>query len=114
MRLRPTAYLASCTLSALGNSIAAIADVPGNTARDALHPGIIRHGTVSAERITGARETSAAVAILVGPAAAGVLVRVWGGTTSRPAPSSEAASLRPRHGGLAALFEQSLPRRRSE
>jgi len=62
--------------------IGAIGDVPGITAREALLPGIIRHGTVSAERITGAREALGAVAILVGPAAAGVLVTVWGGTTA--------------------------------
>ena len=62
--------------------IGAIGDVPGITAREALLPGIIRHGTISAERITGTREALGAVAILVGPAAAGVLVTVWGGTTA--------------------------------
>lgn len=62
--------------------IGAIGDVPGITAREALLPGIIRHGTLSAERITGTREALGAVAILVGPAAAGVLVTVWGGTTA--------------------------------
>src|SRR5699024_992561 len=36
--------------------IGAIGDVPGITAREALLPAVIRHGGMSAERITGTRE----------------------------------------------------------
>ncbi|MFK5583238.1 MULTISPECIES: MFS transporter [unclassified Serinicoccus] len=62
--------------------IGAVGDVPGITAREALLPAVIRHGNISAERITGTREALGAVALLVGPAVAGVLVAVWGGTTA--------------------------------
>ncbi|MGJ9373823.1 MFS transporter [Nesterenkonia sp. CF4.4] len=62
--------------------IGAIGDVPGITAREALLPAVIRHGGVSAERITGTREALGAVAILVGPAAAGSMLTSWDGTTA--------------------------------
>ncbi|MBE1514296.1 MFS family permease [Nesterenkonia halotolerans] len=62
--------------------IGAIGDVPGITAREALLPAVIRHGGVSAERITGTREALGAVAILVGPAAAGFMLTTWDGTTA--------------------------------
>lgn len=62
--------------------IGAVGDVPGITAREALLPAVIRHGRISAERITGTREALGAVALLVGPAAAGFLVTVLGGTTA--------------------------------
>ncbi|MET3859430.1 MFS family permease [Dietzia sp. 2505] len=62
--------------------IGAIGDIPGITAREALLPAIIRHSGITAERITGTREALGAVALLVGPAVAGVLVTVWGGTTA--------------------------------
>lgn len=59
--------------------IGAIGDVPGITAREALLPGIIRHSAITPERVTGTREALGAVAILVGPAAAGLLVTLWAG-----------------------------------
>lgn len=62
--------------------IGAVGDVPGITAREALLPAVIRHGGISAERITGTREALGAVALLVGPAAAGFLVTILGGTTA--------------------------------
>ncbi|WP_110588988.1 MFS transporter [Microbacterium suaedae] len=62
--------------------IGAIGDVPGITAREALLPAVIRHGGVSAERITGAREALGAVAVLVGPAAAAFMLTAWGGATA--------------------------------
>ncbi|MDX2358552.1 MFS transporter [Dietzia sp. PP-33] len=62
--------------------IGAVGDVPGITAREALLPAIIRHSGVSAERITGSREALGAVAILIGPAAAGFMVTIWGGATA--------------------------------
>ncbi|WP_221584287.1 MFS transporter [Microbacterium sp. G2-8] len=62
--------------------IGAIGDVPGITAREALLPAVIRNGGVSAERITGTREALGAVAVLVGPAAAGFMLTAWDGTTA--------------------------------
>ncbi|WP_119697530.1 MFS transporter [Microbacterium halotolerans] len=62
--------------------IGAIGDVPGITAREALIPAVIRHSGVSAERMTGTREALGAVAILVGPAAAGFMLTAWDGTTA--------------------------------
>lgn len=62
--------------------IGAIGDVPGITAREALLPGIIRHGSLTPERLTGTREALGAVAILVGPATAGLLVTLWAGSTA--------------------------------
>lgn len=62
--------------------IGAVGDVPGITAREALLPAVIRHGNISAERITGTREALGAVALLVGPAVAGLTVTLWGGTTA--------------------------------
>lgn len=61
--------------------IGSLGDVPGMTARDALLPAIVRHGGISAERLMGLRETLAAVALLVGPAAAGTLMVLFDGPT---------------------------------
>ncbi|MBF4995310.1 MFS transporter [Arthrobacter gandavensis] len=59
--------------------LGSLGDVPGMTARDALLPAIVRHGSLSAERLLGIRETLGAVAMLVGPAAAGTLMALFGG-----------------------------------
>lgn len=59
--------------------IGSLGDVPGLTARDALLPAVVRHGGLDAQRLTGIREALAAVALLVGPAAAGVLMVVLDG-----------------------------------
>ncbi|OCI32869.1 MFS transporter [Oerskovia enterophila] len=59
--------------------LGSLGDVPGMTARDALLPAIVRHGSLSAERLMGIRETLGAVAMLVGPAAAGTLMALFGG-----------------------------------
>jgi MFS family permease len=61
--------------------IGSLGDVPGMTAREALLPAIVRHGGISAERLMGVRESLGAVAILVGPAAAGTLMVLFDGST---------------------------------
>lgn len=61
--------------------IGSVGDVPGLTARDALLPAIVRHGNISAERLMGLRESLGAVAMLLGPAAAGTLMVVFDGST---------------------------------
>ena len=60
--------------------LGSLGDVPGLTAREALLPGIVRHGTLTAERLTGMREAFGAVALLAGPAAAGGLMILLDGT----------------------------------
>lgn len=61
--------------------LGSLGDVPGMTAREALLPAIVRHSGITAERLTGIRESLGAVALLVGPAAAGTLIVLLGGTT---------------------------------
>ena len=61
--------------------IGSLGDVPGMTAREALLPAIVRHGNLSAERLMGLRESLSAVAIFVGPAAAGTLMVLFDGST---------------------------------
>lgn len=56
-------------------------DVPGMTAREALLPAVARYGGVGVERLVGLREALGAIALLVGPAAAGLLMAVLDGTT---------------------------------
>lgn len=55
-------------------------DVPGLTAREALLPAIVRHSGVGTERVLGLREALGAVALLLGPVAAGVLVPLLPGS----------------------------------
>ncbi|PPG31225.1 MFS transporter [Pseudoclavibacter sp. RFBB5] len=61
--------------------IGSLGDVPGMTAREALLPAIVRHGDISAERLMGVRESLSAVAIFIGPAAAGTLMVLFDGST---------------------------------
>lgn len=61
--------------------IGSLGDVPGMTARDALLPAIVRNGNISAERLIGLQESLGAVAILLGPAAAGTLMVLFDGST---------------------------------
>ncbi|ALJ19596.1 MFS transporter [Microbacterium sp. No. 7] len=61
--------------------VGSLGDVPGMTARDALLPAIVRHGGIPAERLMGLREALGAVALLLGPAAAGTLMVLFDGST---------------------------------
>jgi MFS family permease len=60
--------------------VGALGDVPGMTARETLLPAIVRHGRWGAERLVGMREALGAVAVLLGPALAGVLLVTLDGT----------------------------------
>lgn len=60
--------------------IGSLGDVPGMTARETLLPAVVRHSGVSAERLIGLREALGAVAMLIGPAIAGVLITVLDGS----------------------------------
>lgn len=59
----------------------ALGDVPGQTAREALLPAIVRNSTLSSERLVGLREGAGALALLVGPAIAGTLMALFDGST---------------------------------
>lgn len=61
--------------------IGSLGDVPGMTSRDALLPAIVRHGGTASERLMGVREALGAVALLLGPAAAGTLMVLFDGAT---------------------------------
>ncbi|MFC9979168.1 MFS transporter [Gordonia sp. NPDC127522] len=61
--------------------LGSLGDVPGLTARDALLPAIVRSGSLTSERLVGLRESFGAVALLLGPALAGTLMAVFGGST---------------------------------
>lgn len=61
--------------------IGSLGDVPGMTARDALLPAIVRYGGIASERLMGIREALGAVALLLGPAAAGTLMVLFDGST---------------------------------
>ncbi len=61
--------------------IGSLGDVPGMTAREALLPAIVRHGNIRAERLVGIREGLGAVALIIGPAAAGTLMVLFDGST---------------------------------
>lgn len=61
--------------------IGSLGDVPGMTARDALLPAIARHSGIASERLVGIREALSAVALLLGPAAAGTLMVLFDGPT---------------------------------
>ncbi|MGM1018509.1 MAG: MFS transporter [Actinomycetota bacterium] len=61
--------------------IGSLGDVPGMTAREALLPAVLRNSGVPAERMLGLREALGAVALVVGPAAAGTLMVLFDGST---------------------------------
>ncbi|MGV8858679.1 MFS transporter [Rhodoglobus sp.] len=62
-------------------AVGALGDIPGITARETLLPAVVRTSPLSPERLIGLRESLGAAAIVIGPAAAGVLTSVLGGST---------------------------------
>ena len=60
--------------------LGSLGDVPGITAREALLPAILRHSSLSAERLMGLREGIGALVMIVGPAAAGTLIAFFDGS----------------------------------
>lgn len=61
--------------------LGSLGDVPGMTAREALLPAVVRHSGLPAERLMGIREGLGAVALMLGPAAAGMLMVLFDGST---------------------------------
>ncbi|GGM08533.1 MFS transporter [Micromonospora yangpuensis] len=91
--------------------IGSLGDVPGMTARETLLPAVVRHSGVTPERLIGLREALGAVALLLGPAAAGTLMVLFDGATVLwiTAATSLAAALLtlliPHHVGAIATIE---------
>lgn len=61
--------------------IGSLGDIPGLTAREAMLGGIVRSGGMSKERLIATREAISAVALIIGPALAGVLIVALDGVT---------------------------------
>lgn len=83
--------------------IGSIGDLPGLAARSALLPAVLRESGMSAERMAGLSQVAKSLALLAGPALAGVLMAVLPG--SLVLLITAAASL------LAALTTFMIPRR---
>ncbi|MDP9795181.1 MFS family permease [Catenuloplanes nepalensis] len=83
--------------------VGSFGDVPGLTAREAMLPGIVRTGGMGAERLLGLREAAAAVVMLIGPGAAGILITTFEGT--------EVLWITAALSGAAALVTLLIPRR---
>lgn len=61
--------------------VGSFGDVPGMTARQVMVPEVARHAGVSLERLIGLRQSMTSMALVIGPAAAGTLLTLFGGST---------------------------------
>lgn len=61
--------------------LGALGDIPGLTAREAMLPAIVRNGRLTSEQLVGLRESTGALMVVVGPAAAGTLMMLLPGST---------------------------------
>lgn len=86
--------------------IGSLGDVPGLTAREALLPAVVRFSGAASERLVGIREALGALALIVGPAAAGTLMALF--------PGSIVLWLTAAASGAAALLTMLIPRRIAE
>ncbi|ART72942.1 MFS transporter [Mycobacterium dioxanotrophicus] len=78
-------------------------DVPGMTARQVMVPAVARHSGVPLERLIGLRQSMTSAALVIGPAAAGALLTLFGGSTVLFVTAATSAA--------AALVTATLPRR---
>ena len=60
--------------------IGALGDIPGQTARETLLPAVVGHTALTPERLIGTRESLGAIALVLGPGLAGVLIALLDGT----------------------------------
>lgn len=81
-------------------------DVPGTTAREVLAPAVARHTGLDLTRVVGLRQTATSAALVVGPAAAGVLLATLEATSVLWITAATSA--------IAALLTRTLPRRLGE
>lgn len=90
-------------------------DVPGTTAREVLAPAVARHAGIDLTRLIGLRQTTTSAALVVGPAAAGLLLATFDATSVLwiTAATSAAAALLTRTlpRGLGAVEATAAPRR---
>jgi len=86
--------------------IGALGDIPGQTAREALLPAVVRHAALTPERLIGTRESLGAIALVLGPGLAGVLIAVMDGadvlwfTASLSLAAAGVTMVIPRHLGI--------------
>ncbi|GAA1488369.1 MFS transporter [Brachybacterium sacelli] len=83
--------------------LGAFGDVPGMTAREVLAPMVARHTGLDLRRVVGMRQTLTSVALVIGPAAAGVLLAAVDAMAVLWITAATSA--------LAALLTRMLPRR---
>lgn len=81
-------------------------DVPGTTAREVLAPMVARHAALDLTRVVGLRQTLTSAALVIGPAAAGVLLATFDATSVLWITAETSA--------VAALLTRTLPRRLGE
>ncbi|KIH99565.1 major facilitator transporter [Streptomonospora alba] len=86
--------------------LGAFGDVPGMTAREVLAPMVARHAGLDLRRVVGVRQTLTSVALVVGPAAAGVLLAAVDSMAVLWITAATSA--------LAAVLTRMLPRRLGE
>ncbi|MFC4562168.1 MFS transporter [Nocardiopsis mangrovi] len=81
-------------------------DVPGMTAREVLAPMVARHALLDLTRVVGLRQTVTSAALVIGPAAAGVLLAAFDAASVLWITAATSA--------VAALLTRTLPRRLGE
>ncbi|MFD4638703.1 MFS transporter [Lentzea sp. NPDC058436] len=81
-------------------------DVPGTTAREVLAPAVARYAGLDLTRVVGLRQTLSSAALVIGPAAAGVLLASL--------PATSVLWLTAATSAVAALLTRTLPRRLGE
>lgn len=86
--------------------LGAFGDVPGMTAREVLAPMVARHTGLDLRRVVGVRQTLTSIALVIGPAAAGVLLAATDAMTVLWITAATSA--------LAAVLTRMLPRRLGE
>lgn len=86
--------------------IGAFGDVPGMTAREVLAPMVARHAGTDLARLVGLRQTATSLALVLGPAAAGVLLAALDASSVLWITAATSAA--------AALLTWTLPRRLGE
>lgn len=86
--------------------LGAFGDVPGMTAREVLAPMVARHTGLDLRRVVGVRQTLTSIALVIGPAAASVLLAAVDAMAVLWITAATSA--------LAALLTRMLPRRLGE
>ncbi|GHH39824.1 MFS transporter [Lentzea cavernae] len=86
--------------------VGSFGDVPGTTAREVLAPMVARHTGLDLERVIGLRQTTTSAALVIGPAAAGVLLAAFDATSVLWITAATSA--------VAAVLTRTLPRRLGE